>query len=707
MQDAHSFLQNLALVFCVAALTTVVFHRLRQPVVFGYLLAGMIVGPHVPLPLVADEGTIRTLSELGVILLMFSLGLEFRLRRVVAIAGTSGLAALAETSLMLGVGFVAARALGWTPIESVFTGAMVAISSTTIVAKAFAELKVTGRVRDIVFGILVVEDLIAILLVAMLTAVAAGGGLSAGVLVGTSVRLATFLAVLIGVGALIVPRLVRVVTRAESADMTLVASVGICFAAALAALAFGYSVALGAFIAGSLVAESGESARIEPLIEPVRDLFLAIFFVSVGMLIDPATLLDHWGAVLTITLVVIIGKFVAVTTGAFITSGGLRSSVQAGMSLTQIGEFSFIIAAIGTTAGVIRPHLYPVAIAASAITTLTTPWLIRGARPLALWIDRSMPKPVQTFVALYGSWIEQLRASAPATGGRARIRRLVRLLTLDAVLLALLILGVALEMDRFVAVLRSTLAWPEAVVRIVVIGGAIVAATPLVIGMVRMSWRLGLVLAVRAMPPAAIGRVDFARAPRTALVTTLQIAILLAILAPLTAITQPFLRGTPILVVLLVAAGILAIGFWRAARDLHGHARAGADVIVSMLAQHMDNGALPPEEFSRTMAETMEHASAALPGLGDPTPVIIDATSAAVGRSLSEVNLRGLTGATVLAIFRTAGHGPRTLVPTGRERLQAGDVLTLAGSHEAIAAAREELAHAGSRAAGQERMLKP
>jgi len=214
--------------------------------------------------------------------------------------------------------------------------------------------------------------------------------------------------------------------------MTLVTSIGICFAAALAALAFGYSVALGAFIAGSLVAESGESARIEPLIEPVRDLFLAIFFVSVGMLIDPATLLDHWGAVLTITLVVIVGKFVAVTIGAFLTSGGLRTSVQAGMSLTQIGEFSFIIAAIGTTAGVIRPHLYPIAIAASAITTLTTPWLIRGARPLALWMDRSMPKPVQTFVALYGSWIEQLRASAPATGGRARIRRLVRLLTLSA-----------------------------------------------------------------------------------------------------------------------------------------------------------------------------------------------------------------------------------------------------------------------------------
>jgi CPA2 family monovalent cation:H+ antiporter-2 len=376
--------------------------------------------------------------------------------------------------------------------------------------------------------------------------------------------------------------------------------------------------------------------------------------------------------------------------GAFITSGGLRTSIQAGMSLTQIGEFSFIIAAIGTTAGVIRPHLYPIAIAASAITTLTTPWLIRGARPLALWMDRSMPKPVQTFVALYGSWIEQLRASAPATGGRARIRRLVRLLTLDAVLLGRLVLGVALEIDRFVAVLSGLLRWSETLARLVVIIGAIAAAMPLVFGLVRMSWRLGLVLAVRALPVAAIGRVDFARAPRTALVTTLQIAILLAILTPLTAVTQPFIRGTPIVIVLLVGAGMLALAFWRAARDLHGHARAGADVIVSMLSQHMDGG-LPAEELSRQMTETMEQASAALPGLGDPTPVIIDVNSAAVGRSLSEVNLRGLTGATVLAIFRTAGQGPRTLVPTGSERLRAGDVLTLAGSHEAIAAAREVL----------------
>ena len=300
MRDAHVFLQNLALVFCVAAVTTVISHRLRLPVVFGYLIAGMIVGPRVPLPFLVDEPTVRTLSELGVILLMFSLGLEFRLVRVARVAATSGLAALAETSVMAGLGFVAGRAVGWSSIESIFAGALVAISSTTIVSKSFAELGVRGPVTDVVFGILIVEDLIAILLLALLTALVAGTGVSAGAVAIVSLRLAAFLIALIGVGMLVVPRLVRAVVRTGSNEMILVASVGVCFAAALVALTFGYSVALGAFIVGSLVAESGESRVVESLVHPVRDLFVAIFFVSVGMLIDPRALAERWVSVLVL-----------------------------------------------------------------------------------------------------------------------------------------------------------------------------------------------------------------------------------------------------------------------------------------------------------------------------------------------------------------------------------------------------------------------
>src|SRR5690242_16609552 len=211
MLSAHAFLQNLALVLCTAAVTTVVFQRLKQPVVFGYLIAGMIVGPHTPIPLAPDEGMVRTLSELGVILLMFSLGLEFRLRRVIQVAATSGVAALFETSMMLALGYFVGRLFGWTPVESVFAGAIVAISSTTIIARAFAEHGIRGKLAEIVFGILIVEDLIAIFLVAVLTAVAAGGGISAGGLGLTAIRLVLFLVGLIGIGIVVVPRLVRTV----------------------------------------------------------------------------------------------------------------------------------------------------------------------------------------------------------------------------------------------------------------------------------------------------------------------------------------------------------------------------------------------------------------------------------------------------------------------------------------------------------------
>ena len=261
MPESHHFLTNLALVLCVAAATSLLFQRLRQPVVFGYLLAGMIIGPHIPVPLVADEGLVHTLAELGVILLMFSLGLEFSLRKLFRVAPTAGIIAVLQSSAMVCLGFGLGRIFGWTVLESVFAGAIIAISSTTIIVKAFAEQKVSGKVTDIVFGVLIIEDLIAILLLAILTAVASGGSLSAWELTRTGMRLAAFLVGLVAVGLLVVPRLIRMTVRLGSPETTLVAAIGISFATALLAITFGYSVALGAFIAGSLVAESGQGRR--------------------------------------------------------------------------------------------------------------------------------------------------------------------------------------------------------------------------------------------------------------------------------------------------------------------------------------------------------------------------------------------------------------------------------------------------------------
>ncbi|HLA14498.1 MAG TPA: cation:proton antiporter [Gemmatimonadaceae bacterium] len=439
--DAHLFLQNLAIVLCVAAVATVVFQRLHQPVVFGYLLAGMIIGPDIPVPLVADPATVRALSELGVILLMFSLGLEFTFRKLVQVSQKAGAVAVFEASIMISVGYLVGQLLGFTTMESIFAGALIGISSTTIIVKAFQEQRVKGRVSELVFGILIIEDLIAIFLLAILTTLSRSGAVSPSDIGVTAVRLVMFLAGLIGVGLLIVPRAIRLVQRLGQPETTLVASIGICFAAALLALTFGYSVALGAFIAGSLVAESGHEVEIEELVRPVRDVFAAIFFVSVGMIFDPGAVLENWRAVLALTLAVIIGKTLAVTTGAFLAGHGRRTSMKAGMSVAQIGEFSFIIAAVGVTSGVIGSYMYPVAIAVSAITTLTTPLLIRLSNRAAESIDHWLPGPIQTVAALYASWIERVRKAPRAPTGRSATHRVIRVILLDAVLLIVVVIG--------------------------------------------------------------------------------------------------------------------------------------------------------------------------------------------------------------------------------------------------------------------------
>jgi len=683
MHDAHAFLQNLALVLCVAAVTTVIFQRLRQPVVFGYLLAGMIVGPHIPIPLVADEDMIRTLSELGVILLLFSLGLEFSLRKLLQIGPTAGFVAVVQSSGMVWIGYMLGQLFGWTTLESVYAGAVIAISSTTIIAKAFEEQGVKGKFTDIVLGVLIIEDIIGIFLIAILTTVSAGTVVSPGSLAITGAKLATFLAGLVGIGLLIIPRTVRAVVRMDRAETTLVASVGICFAAALLALAFGYSVALGAFIAGSLVAESGEEKVVEHLIRPVRDMFAAIFFVAVGMLIDPAIIVQHWGAVLAFSIVVIIGKVAFVSISSFLIGYSPRTSVQAGMSLAQIGEFSFIIAAVGLSTGATRDFLYPIAVTVSAITTLTTPWLIRAAGPAAAWVDAKLPAPLQTFAALYGSWIERLRRSSSGTSTRSHTRRLVRLLLLDAAGIAAVIIGAALEVGQVGTLLSEWTGIPTSTARTIVLTTAVVIGLPLLIGLTRTARRLGVALALRALPAADAGKVDFAASPRRALVVTLQLAILAAIAVPLVAVTLPFLPSYRFALVPVALIAIPAIAFWRSTMNLQGHAKAGAEVIAMKLGEQMSEPA-GADEF----AHDMDRVRAALPGLGEPVAVRVQPGSAADGHSLAELNLRGVTGATVLAVLR---QGEQVLVPSGHERLHTGDVLAVAGSEDAVAAARQML----------------
>jgi CPA2 family monovalent cation:H+ antiporter-2 len=678
LHEPYHLLQTIALVLGVAAVTTVVFQRLRQPVVLGYLVAGVIVGPHVALPLFADPEVIHSLSELGVILLMFALGLEFRLGKLVELAPTAGVTALVQSSLMVWLGFALGRAFGWTVLESVFTGALIAISSTTIIAKAFDEQGVRGRMRELVVGILVVEDLIAVLLMAVLTAVATGSGLSASALAITTGKLAAFLIGLVVVGLLIVPRAMRAVVKLQRDETTLVASIGFCFAISLLANYFGYSVALGAFIAGSLVAESGESHEIEPLVAPVRDVFAAIFFVSVGMLIDPALMPANALPIAALTAAVILGKVAGVTVGAFLTGNGTRTSVQAGMSLAQIGEFSFIIAGLGSTLGVTRDFLYPVAVAVSAITTLTTPALIRLSGPFASFVDRKLPEPIQTFVSLYGGWIERMRSAPREPAARAGTRRTVVLLLGDMLLFVAIVIGSALARERSTEWLAEVSGLPHGTAFVLVVGGAALLCLPFLLGIIGLARSLGARLAERAFPPLAEGELDLAAAPRRTLRLSLELAIVLLVSLPLLALTQPFVGAFATTLVAGAAFVVVLVSFWRSATSLAVHVRAGAQMLVEALATQSAPG-------THTTEHALDRVEGLVPGLGNLFPFEINASSGAVGRTLAELDLRGLTGATVLAIQR----GKTGLsFPAARETLQAGDVLALAGTEEAVDAAK-------------------
>ena len=685
MQDAHEFLTTLAVVLSVAALTTVVFQRLRQPVVFGYLFAGMIVGPHVPIPIVADVAIVQTLAETGVILLLFSIGLEFSLRKLIRVGPRAAIVAVVQGALMIWLGYALGRAFGWTKIESFYAGSIIAISSTTIIAKAFQEQRVKGRFTELVLGVLIIEDLIAIFLLSVLTTLSAGTAVSAGSLAVTGLRLAMFLAGLIVVGLLLIPRTVRAIVRMNRPETTLIASMGICFAAALLAYTFGYSVALGAFIAGSLVAESGEEQSVAHLIEPVRDVFAAIFFVAVGMLIDPELVAQYWIPVVVFTIAVIVGQVVIVTISAFLTGHGTRTSLQAGMSLAQIGEFSFIIAGIGISTGATRDFIYPLAVAVSAITTLTTPWLIRAAAPAASFVDSKLPRPIQTFVTLYGSWIERMRESRASRAQRPRVRRLVGLLVLDVVVIALLLIGTALEAARFSGLLSRSTGLSIDAAQIILIGAMAAIAIPLLVGFFRTARQLGTLLAHEALPAVEKG-VDFAAAPRRALVVTLQLTLVIVAAVFLIAVTKPFFPRIESTVVVGVALGVLVlvlgITFWRTATDLYGHARAGAEVIVAVLAQQM---ATEPASGAERKPPSLDTVGKILPGLGDPVSLRIEPGSALEGQTLAGANLRGLTGATVLAIVR---GDQQVLMPSAQETLRQGDVLAVVGSHEAVESAR-------------------
>jgi monovalent cation:H+ antiporter-2, CPA2 family len=674
-----SFLVSFASVLCVAAVTTVIFQRLKLPVVLGYLLAGLLLGPSGIGVNLTNSKDVHTLAELGVILLMFALGLEFSFRDLARAGMRGAVTALFEIATMLWLGFLAARLLGFAPLPSVFIASMLAISSTTLIVRVFHEEKVRGKVRQLVLGMLVFEDLIAILLLSALTTLSVSHELTFTAVAESGLKLSLFLLVAISVGVAVVPRVFRFVLALNRAETTLVSGLGLAFAGALAAQAMGYSVALGAFLAGSLAAQAGATKKLEPLIWPVRDVFAAVFFVAVGMSIEPSVIVQQPLALVVFSVLVVLGKFIGVSAGAFATGAGLRTSLHAGLSAGQIGEFSFIIAALarelpgGST-------LFALAVGVSTLTALCTPTLVRHSPRIAQWLERKLPHPVQTFVSLYASWIEATQRRQTSVLSVIR-KRLVQL-SVDLLLIIAVIILAALFHERLLRLidLKTPLAQNGALAGFVIVLLSIIL--PLLWGASALIVAIGRAIASAAFAEPAGTDVDFAAAPRRAFRLALSFGFAVACGLILLVSTQAFLPaggGSALFILLILALGVTV---FRGANNLQGHVRAGAQALFEVLAGRSQS------EQILGQTDHLDDAEALLPGLGELHALVLAATSGAVGQSLSALNLRGRTGAAVILIRRGA---EAITAPGGAEILMAGDQLVLSGSIEAVRLAEKHL----------------
>ncbi len=448
------FIKDLAVIMLVAGVVTVIFHYMKQPVVLGYIIAGVIIGPYTSaFPFISDEKTIKTLGELGVVFLMFGLGLEFSLRKLAKVGATAFVAAIAQIILLIWVGYEIGRFFNWTSMDSIFLGAMMAISSTTITVKALEELGLKKeKFANLIYGILIVEDILAISLIVMLTGIATTGQLEAVDAAITIGELILFMTISLAVGILLVPRLLNLVAKFHRKEMLLVTVLGLCFGFCLLVMKMEYSVALGAFLVGAMMAESRHIHTIEKLIEPVKDMFIAIFFVTIGLLLDPSVMLKYALPITLISVAVIIGKVVSCSMGTFITGHDGQTSVRVGMGKAQIGEFSFIIASLGLTLNVTSDFLYPIVVAVSVLTTLFTPYLIKGSDPLSQLIGDRIPSPIKNVFVQYSEWLGQIRSDNQL---RADIKPFVRRITFHVFVNACVVIALFLSATKLFTLINS------------------------------------------------------------------------------------------------------------------------------------------------------------------------------------------------------------------------------------------------------------
>ena len=453
MAELPTMIQDLALILIVAGIVTLVFKQLKQPLVLGYIVAGFLVSPHMPYTAsVVDTENVQLWADIGVMFLLFSLGLDFSFKKILKMGASPIISTITIIFSMAMLGMIAGHAFGWSKMDCIFLSGMLAMSSTTIIYKAFDDLGLRQQqFAGLVMSVLILEDILAIVMMVMLSAIASGNNPDGGQMLGAIVKIGFFLVLWLVVGIFAIPLFLRSVRRLINNEVLLIVSLGMCCAMAVFSTKVGFSSAFGAFIMGSILAETIEAEKIEHLVEPVKNLFGAIFFVSVGMLVDPQILMAYAVPILALVLTILVGQAVFGSFSFMLGGESLKSAMRCGFSMAQIGEFSFIIASLGLSLGVISDFLYPVVVAVSVITTFLTPYMIRLATPAYSALEHRLPSRLITA-------LNHFSMSHPNSQKSSQWRRLLTQMTINTLIYSILAAAtIALMFTFFLPFMRGLL----------------------------------------------------------------------------------------------------------------------------------------------------------------------------------------------------------------------------------------------------------
>ena len=654
MSEIAPLISDLAVILIAAGIITLIFKCLKQPVVLGYIVAGILAGPVVPyIPTVSDPTNIKIWADIGVIFLLFAMGLEFSFKKLMTVGGTAVIASITIVSGMMFLGYTAGNALGFSHLSSIFLGGMLSMSSTAIVFKAFDDMGLRGqKFTGVVLGVLVVKDLVAVVLMVLLSTLAVSKQVEGMEMLESILKLGAFLIFWSLLGIYLIPSFLKKIKPFLNDETLLIIALGFCLGMVMIAAKAGFSSALGAFVMGSLLAETIEAEKIEKLVKPVKDLFAAIFFVSVGMMIQPDLLIEYLVPICILTILVIIGQIFFGSLGVLLSGQPLKIALQSGFSLTQIGEFAFIIASLGVSLKVTDDYLYPVIVAVSVVTTFLTPYMIRMATPVYQLIDNYLPSSIKLMLNRYSSGSNTVKH-------KSTWNKLLKSMLLDVILYTVLTI--------FSIIIFFTYVNPIIRENILGFKGALLSLSIILAIILPFLWAI---IMKKNHSPEFLKLWNDSKFNRGPLVSLIAIKLLLcaSILMPVIVHIFNVASGVGFIITLLILLMIIL------SKKLKKRS-------LSIEKRFIDNfnGKTTDSNIGSPLTDNILKS---LPfndlHLMD---FVVGQESSIVGRSLKEINFRQKYGINIVSIIR----GERQInIPRGEERLYPFDKIIIVGTDEEL-----------------------